>query len=252
MSGNTTVSQPHSTTSCSLKTDERLRSGSAPGNKSPSLRPDLVGKQFGWVVVTSPEVVWRGGVDRKGHVARWRHLHVQCTGCGEQKLMSMDNLLKGKTRGCQRCSQPRKHPQWLLKRLTAAKDRCTNPKNRGYANYGGRGIEFRFSSVSSAAEWVAQNIGVVKTAELDRVDNDGHYEPGNLRWSTRAEQSRNQRRSRVREARDWPSPYSEHTTGRLLREGLTRDQIYERARQAVAEKRKGWRSIAAKLASMTS
>ena len=74
------------------------------------------------------------------------------------------------------------------------KTRCLNPKYGGFKNYGGRGIGI-------APEWLndfsrfAQDVGEppFPKATLDRVDNDGDYRPGNVRWATRAEQSRNQR-----------------------------------------------------------
>jgi hypothetical protein len=72
-----------------------------------------------------------------------------------------------------------------------ARARCTNPNNRNYKNYGGRGIEFRFTSF----EQFHAEIGGRPTGKtLDRQNNDGHYEPGNVRWASRSEQARNKRR----------------------------------------------------------
>jgi len=63
-----------------------------------------------------------------------------------------------------------------------AKQRCTNPKHEHWARYGKRGIEFRYASF---AQFLA-DVGPkpAKEYELDRIDNDGHYEPGNMRWTT--------------------------------------------------------------------
>lgn len=74
----------------------------------------------------------------------------------------------------------------------AAKSRCTNKNGDSWKSYGGRGIEFRFGSV---LELIAA-IGPCPSEEhsLDRKDNDGHYEPGNVRWGTRQEQSANRRK----------------------------------------------------------
>ena len=77
----------------------------------------------------------------------------------------------------------------------AAKGRCQNPNNAVYHNYGGRGIEFRFKSYD---EFISE-VGVKPSPNhsLDRKDNDGHYEPGNIKWSTPVEQNRNRRNNRI-------------------------------------------------------
>lgn len=77
--------------------------------------------------------------------------------------------------------------------------RCYDPAFTGYRNWGGRGIsvhqEWRKDYVAFAS-WVRQNIGERPSGKysLDRRDNDGNYEPGNLRWATHAEQMANRRK----------------------------------------------------------
>ena len=83
----------------------------------------------------------------------------------------------------------------IRRTLVGATQRCTNEKCGGYKNYGGRGIEFKFTSIEAASDWIVENIGYrpTKAHTLDRIDNDGNYEAGNLRWATRTEQCVNRR-----------------------------------------------------------
>ena len=81
----------------------------------------------------------------------------------------------------------------------SAKNRCSNPKSSGWNNYGGRGIRFLFESFEQFyAELGPRPIG----KSLDRKDNDGNYEPGNVRWATPSEQIANTRLTRLNEV-DW-------------------------------------------------
>lgn len=70
--------------------------------------------------------------------------------------------------------------------------RCTNPKNKEYARYGGRGItvcEQWDHFVNFLADMGEKPPGT----SIDRIDNAGNYEPGNCRWATAHEQRMNQR-----------------------------------------------------------
>lgn len=71
--------------------------------------------------------------------------------------------------------------------------RCNNPKNASYHNYGGRGIECRLGSLKEFQEKMGETY--VKGLSIDRIDNNGHYEYGNLQWANQNQQSRNTRRS---------------------------------------------------------
>jgi hypothetical protein len=86
----------------------------------------------------------------------------------------------------------RQSPEYAA--FQSIKQRCQNPRNPEYANYGGRGI-------SVAPEWLANydtfrsDIGTRPSSlhTLDRINNNGNYEPGNVRWATMAEQQLNRR-----------------------------------------------------------
>lgn len=71
-----------------------------------------------------------------------------------------------------------------------AKSRCQNPTSQAYRRYGGRGIEFCFSSLKQFADELGERPS--PSHSVDRRNNDGHYEPGNIHWATREEQAQNQ------------------------------------------------------------
>lgn len=73
------------------------------------------------------------------------------------------------------------------------KQRCTNPRRKEYPHYGGRGISVceRWQTFANFIADMGLRPGPKYT--LDRVNNEGNYEPDNCRWATRTEQSRNRR-----------------------------------------------------------
>jgi hypothetical protein len=75
------------------------------------------------------------------------------------------------------------------------KDRCSNPHNKRYHNYGGRGI-------AVCEQWGYFSNFIIDMgpkpfpkAEIDRIDNEGNYEPGNCRWVTHKENCNNTRKT---------------------------------------------------------
>ena len=89
----------------------------------------------------------------------------------------------------------------IYKKWEDMKSRCNNPNNRRYKDYGGRGIKI-------CAEWLADFMNFYNWANangyednltIDRIDNNGNYEPSNCRWVTMAEQMKNTRNCRYLE-----------------------------------------------------
>jgi len=75
--------------------------------------------------------------------------------------------------------------------------RCSDPHSTGYENYGARGIKVCVEwsqSFAAFRTWVISNLGYRPEGHtFDRIDTDGNYEPGNVKWSKRHEQMRNVR-----------------------------------------------------------
>ncbi len=70
----------------------------------------------------------------------------------------------------------------------AMKQRCNNPKTHNYNRYGGRGIKNLFKSSDELIDYVVNVLKVDPHGlQIDRIDNDGNYEPGNIRFVTSKE-----------------------------------------------------------------
>lgn len=133
--------------------------------------------------------------------SRWRCV---CD-CGRKTVVSAGNLRSGNTRSCG-CLRTRGHraiarslgggrsPEYAA--WNAMLQRCHNPKNRSFKNYGARGITVCERWRESFDAFLA-DVGPRPSPDLslDREHNDCGYEPGNVRWATRFEQRANRRDS---------------------------------------------------------
>ena len=151
-------------------------------------RIDITGQRFGrWTVQG-----WAG--------TKWRCL---CD-CGATNEVGGYQLREGLSLscGCLRKEQLTRHGHARKRNRTptyktwyAMIQRCTNPKTKQFKDYGGRGIKV-------CDEWLSFDAFLRDMVEcpagnsLDRIDNDAGYSKENCRWTTRAEQQRNQRRTR--------------------------------------------------------
>lgn len=117
--------------------------------------------------------------------------------CGSTSKHTRSNLASGGSRscGCRRggpthgLSRSPEYRSWR-----AMLDRCYNPNTADYRHYGGRGISvFQKWKRSFSAFYAAVGQRPSSSHSLDRINNNGNYEPGNVRWATKRQQNLNKR-----------------------------------------------------------
>jgi hypothetical protein len=161
-------------------------------------RSNLIGKKFGALIVVS-----------EARIGRYLAWECQCA-CGGTHVATTGNLNRGDVTNCgclrsiKRQANSLVHGHTKLGKRTKEyrawahiKGRCTNPNDKAYLSYGGRGIGMHHAWVDSFETFLS-DIGEAPSPShsVDRYpNNDGNYEPGNVRWATAAEQNRNTRRT---------------------------------------------------------
>ena len=126
----------------------------------------------------------------------------KCT-CGKTIVVRSTSLNSGNTKSCGCAMNKPKHglsKTRLYRIWNAMKNRCNNPNNYGYKNYGGRGIKVCDEWNKDFLEFYnwAINNGYKENLSIDRINNNGNYEPNNCRWATSKEQMANRRNFKVK------------------------------------------------------
>ena len=122
----------------------------------------------------------------------------ECSKCFKSFKVRTCNTKKMKSTQCKSCSSTthRLSHHKLYTIWYGEKARCENQKNQSFENYGGRGIEVsdEFHNFPTWLEYIESLTNAYRdTYTIDRIDNNGNYERGNLRWESRSIQAQNTR-----------------------------------------------------------
>lgn len=150
---------------------------------------DLRGARFGRLVAIEPN-------GKSSTSLAWR---CKCD-CGSETTVRAYSLRVGNTKSCGCLAKEsaralvRTHgmthiPEYGIWR--GILKRCTQETNINYPTYGGRGIECRFRNFEEFISHIGRRPS--RRHQVDRIDTNGHYEPGNVRWALSIENNRNRR-----------------------------------------------------------
>lgn len=160
---------------------------------------DLSGNRYGNLLV----------LNYKGRSSSGCYMWLCKCDCGEETVVSVNHLKNGHTISCG-CVLISKRKQGLLHKThggsktrlyriwKSMRRRCNSPTATRYEDWGGRGIAVceEWNNFEIFRGWALSH-GYTDNLSIDRINNDGNYEPSNCRWATAKEQSNNRRARRT-------------------------------------------------------
>lgn len=172
---------------------------------------------------------------------RWPTLPIRCR-CGFATTAKVYRLEKGLTTQCKTCANRARCQKYekgerktnLFVLWLCMRNRCSNPKHDKYAYYGGRGVTVHPAWQTSFLVFkkdILESIGPKpgKGWSLDRINTDGNYSPGNVRWATSKEQAQNKRNNvlvtmygETRKTLDWCEKLQSPVTPEVIQQRLRR------------------------------